>query len=427
MKKQTQIMLMVAAVLVVIAALIVLLTPLRSSLAWRIESTRARVFYWLNPPEEVVFKPRQAAAETVATPVPTQPAIPTSTVAVSPDVVTLTPPPTATPIPTQAALSGIRYTDQHGLWNYCAPATLTMGLSFWGWNGTREDAGQWLKPFEKDKNVMLYEMEAFATEQAGLSAVLRSGGTPELIKALIAGGFPVILEKGTYIRETTTGKVSWMGHYSVLTGYDDLTAEWITQDSYYSADYRIKYDELLKEWRAFNYAFLVIYSPDRQSALDAILGPYSDANYSYQQALEMAAADLNTQQSVDLFFSWFNRGTSLMQLQDYTGAAGAYDQAFQLYPDIEKDLRPWRIMWYQTGPYFAYFYTGRYQDLVDLATTTIEAASEPFIEESFYWRARAYEALGNRDGAIADLRTSLEYHPNFGPSTTFMQQLGISN
>jgi tetratricopeptide (TPR) repeat protein len=116
-----------------------------------------------------------------------------------------------------------------------------------------------------------------------------------------------------------------------------------------------------------------------------------------------------------------------MQLQDYTGAAGAYDQAFQLYPDLEKDLRPWRMMWYQTGPYFAYFYTGRYQDLVDLATTTIEAASEPYIEESFYWRARAYEALGNRDGAIADLRTSLEYHPNFTPSTTFMQQLGISN
>ncbi len=37
--------------------------------------------------------------------------------------------------------------------------------------------------------------------------------------------------------------------------------------------------------------------------------------------------------------------------------------------------------------------------------------AEPVLEESYYWRAVSYNALGNQPRAITDLRTSLEYHP----------------
>ena len=113
-----------------------------------------------------------------------------------------------------------------------------------------------------------------------------------------------------------------------------------------------------------------------------------------------------------------------MRLQDYAGAAAAYDEAFALYPSIAEKERPWRMMWYQTGPYWAYYYTGRYQDVINLATTTLDAMSEPVLEESYYWRALARQTLGDSKGATKDLRSSLEYHPGFEPSLTQLEQLG---
>ncbi len=115
-----------------------------------------------------------------------------------------------------------------------------------------------------------------------------------------------------------------------------------------------------------------------------------------------------------------------MQLQEYASAAAAYDEAFALYPAIPEKERPWRMMWYQTGPYQAYYYTGRYQDVINLSTTALDAMSEPVLEESYYWRAWAREALGDNKGAIKDLRSALNFHPGFEPVLTQLQQLGVA-
>jgi tetratricopeptide (TPR) repeat protein len=434
MRKNIKKILLIVAV--VLAAVIVTasLPPVRDRLANRFDMIRAQIFYRLYPPEESVFTPQQkqevddivrstmqAAVQQAA---PTALVRPTN--APVPDILLITPSPTPEPLPPSVALTGVRYENQHGLWNYCAPATLSMGLSYWGWQGTRLDTGKVLKPFEKDKNVMLYEMEDFVTSQTGFKVLLRSGGTPEVLKRLLVAGFPVIIEKGTYIDEVTTGKISWMGHYNVVTGYDENTREYIVQDSYYSADYHIPFDKLEKEWRAFDYQFLAIYTPDKESQIMSVVGSYQDPVVSNQIAADIASKEIANLTDNERFFAWFNRGTSLVNLQDYMGAAQAYDEAFKIYPDISKDTRPWRMMWYQTGPYFAYFFTGRYKDVIDLATTTLDAASEPYLEESYYWRARALAATGDLKGAGDDLRTSLKYHPDFGPSLQIMQQLGIS-
>jgi tetratricopeptide (TPR) repeat protein len=90
-------------------------------------------------------------------------------------------------------------------------------------------------------------------------------------------------------------------------------------------------------------------------------------------------------------------------------------------------VRPYRILWYQTGPYFAYFYLGRYYDVLNLATTAINAAlDEPAIEESFYWRGMAKKALGDTSGAIADFKLALKYHPGFEPALYQLNQLGVN-
>jgi tetratricopeptide (TPR) repeat protein len=81
------------------------------------------------------------------------------------------------------------------------------------------------------------------------------------------------------------------------------------------------------------------------------------------------------------------------------------------------------MMWYQTGPYFAYYYTGRYVDVLTLADQTLEAMTKPILEESFYWRGLAKEALGDVAGAVADLTTSVALNPNFAPGWAQLARL----
>ena len=424
--------LLLAGFIVAFLALASLFIPsVRERVFWHLDEWSIRLQYALKPPEKQVFVPQatvdidiQATMAAIAQSFTATPQ-PTPTATLPPEQPTLTATPVPTPLPAQASISGVKYIDQHGLWNYCAPANLAMALSFWGWQGDRTDIGNWVKPYEKDKNVMPYELADYVRAQTALSVAQRSGGTLDLVKSFIAAGYPVLAEKGAYMQDIS-GKISWMGHYAVVTGYDDAAAQFITQDSFYHADYKVSYDEFEHGWRAFNDVFLIVYPPEREAEVMALLGPYADETQAFQLAAQKASNEIYQFQGVDQFFAWFNRGTSLVGLQDYLGAAEAYDQAFSVYAQVPDKDRPWRMLWYQTGPYFAYFYSGRYTDVLTLANQTIDAASEPYIEESFYWRAKAREALGDQAGAVDDLRTSLEYHPGFTPSLGELSALGVS-
>lgn len=404
----------------------------RERVLWHFESWRVQIRYALKPPQAAVFVPEATISplavtpsQTLATPTVTPTALPVlaeaSSVAVTP---TALPTPTPTPLPPEVHLTGGRYYDQHGLWNYCAPATLAIALSYWGWEGDRTDIGRVVKPFEKDKNVMPYELADYVESYTGLRALVRAGGTLDLLKRLVAAGFPVVIEKGVYLRDYN-GRLGWMGHYTVVSGYEEAAGRFITQDAYFSPDYPVTYEDLLWQWRSFNYVFLVIYPPEREAEVMAVLGPYADATESYRRAMQTASYEASALSGLEQFFALFNYGTSLVNLQDYAGAARAYDQAFSLMASLPEDKRPWRMMWYQTGPYFAYYYTGRYWDVIRLADTTIGAADQPYIEESFIWRARARLALGDTAGAAEDVRTALEYHPGFIPAVELAQAMHL--
>lgn len=414
------------------------LPPVHERLAWRVDSFISSIKYRLNPPEQVVFVPQQtqspldrmvtatlqaltaSAPAITSTPTPTPVTGEATLVINSPTPVT--PTPTPTPLPALVDLQGI--TQEFQKWNNCGPATLAMALTYWGWEGDQRTTAPFLKPNDRDKNVMPYEMADYVTSQAGLSAIVRSGGDQDTLRRLLAAGFPIVVEKGLYISSE-----GWMGHYQVLSGYDDAKARFTAQDSYTGPgkNVRVPYADMENFWQDFNNVFLVIYPSDREDEVVALLGPLADEVSAFTIAAAQASEQITLLSGRDLFFAWYNRGTSLAALQDYAGAAAAYDQAFSVYAGLGEKERPWRNIWYQTGPYFAYYYTGRYYDVIDLATKTLQfLSSEPTLEESWVWRARAKAALGDTAGAISDLRRSLEYHPNFAPSLQELQLLGAS-
>lgn len=411
------------------------LPPVHDRLAWRVDEMILNLKYRLNPPAQAVFVPQEAEKDLptvtvspTAIPSPTPSLQPTQAMLPSaPALPSQTPAPASTPLPDRVVLEGVIYEDQHGRWNYCAPANLSMALSFWGWQGNRDIVGPYLKPDEKDKNVMPYEMAAYVQENTDLMVFSRVGGNLELLKRFIASGYPVLVEKGTFLRDLT-GVVSWMGHYQVVTGYDDTQEIFITQDSFVKENHEVSYTDMIKGWRAFNYAYLIIFSPEKEAEVTALLGADADETTNYQNAALKASNEIYGLAGIDQYFAWFNRGSSLVNLQDYAGAAAAYDESFAIYPTIPETERPWRMMWYQTGPYFAYFYAQRYYDVLYLADGTLNAMQgDQNLEESYYWRAMAKAALGDTSGAIADYRTSLQYHPGFGPAVYQLKLLGVEN
>ena len=428
------------------------LPPVHSRLAWRIDSLRTQVKYFFNPPEDAIFVP---AEQNQSTPTPIPATITLTNTSLSLELLTTTPTITTTPLPGATKLTNFVYANQCNRWNYCGPANLAMALNFWGWNGKPDDIAAVIKPGENDPNmnfidrgrsdynIMPYEMVDFVNEKTASRALYRYGGDTNLLKRLIAAGFPVIIEKGYYQRDTS-GRISWMGHYSFVTGYDETQRKFVWQDSYPNhcqdnenpalveqegRDNLINYDDLLSGWRSFDYVFIVVYPTNLESEVLEALGPWNDWNWAATNALETARSETTSLTGIDQFFAWFNMGTSEVALQQYTESAFVYDQAFKLYADLsnEESQRPYRILWYETGPYWAYYYTGRYQDVINLANTTLTyLVKTPTLEESLYWRSMAENALAQYDTSFEDMRKAVYYNKNFQAALTRLQEWGVT-
>ena len=425
------------------------LPPVRSRLAWRVAELRSRIFYALNPPEEAIFLPEEQAiieALVQATLINTTPEIsPSPTLAGQTRTPASTPTPTITPtpLPQNVFLKDVVYVHQHGIYNYCSPANLAMALKYWGWEGTRNEIGLALKPGPdnpdmdylarslSDKNVMPYEMVDYVNEQTEFRAFSRLGGDIELLKRFIANGFPVVIEKGYYEWSTVTQEIAWLGHYLFITGYDDNEQAFIVQDAYLSPgeNLYVDYASFSQEWRYFNYVFMLVYPPESEIEVFELLGPWDDTEWAAQHALDTANDEITYLTDGDEFFAWFNKGASHANLGEYDEAKGAFDYAFILYNNLGtgSEQRPYRLMWYRTEPYWAYYYSGSYESVIDLADITLYGTiASPTLEESFYWRGRANEALGDQDRAILDYREAVYLNPNFAPAINQLESLGLT-
>jgi tetratricopeptide (TPR) repeat protein len=354
------------------------------------------------------------AALTPASPETAQPsASPLASATVAPSATPSPVPPTPTPIPTQFSITDITHVYQK--FNNCGPASLTEELTYWGWKGTQADAALVLKPKQDDKNVSPAELYAFLLTQ-GYDAYIRMGGNMDLLKRFIAAGYPPLVEKGFDVPDK-----GWMGHYGVISAYDDKLGVFTIQDTYLGPNIKMTYAEFERNWRAFNFIYLIVFpaGTERDAEVVSLLGEMADLDHSYRVALAHAQAEAPQLSGQAAAFAWFNVGTSLTYLQDYNGAVAAYDQA-------RKIGLPYRMLWYQFGPYRSYYLTGRYRDVVDLAKFAIDSANIPAIEESYYWRGMAEQALGQREPAIADYREAFNWHPGFALAKEALAALGVA-
>ncbi len=320
-------------------------------------------------------------------------------------------PPTTTPIPppTSHYLDGISFFRQG--WNNCGPANLAMGLSFYDWGGNQDDTAAWLKPNNEDKNVTPQQMVDYVNQFTNLRAMWRMAGTLDQLKWLVGNNFMVIVESGY-----EPGGEGWFGHYETVVGYDSSRSTITIYDSYLGRSSRpsIVYSESQfdRQWQTFNRNFIVIYPPNREQELITFMGEdWYDRN---NRARAVRVAQQEASESPNNAFIWFNLGTSLTSLGRYEEAVVAFNRAFEIG-------LPYRMLWYQFMPYEAYLQTGRFDNVIDLANNTLRTTR--YVEETFYFKGRAYELQGDYGSAQVEYENALTFNPNHSQAQAALRRV----
>ena len=289
-------------------------------------------------------------------------------------------------------LRGLRHEYQK--FNNCGPTTLAMNLSYFGRKDTQADVAAITKPNPQDKNVRPDEMAAYAS-RVGLRTIIRVNGTFDQLQALLSNDIPVIIETGL-VKEPQ----GWMGHYRLVIGYD--TMQITTMDSYDGPSVKITYADVDTLWRQFNRLYIVIYSPQQETLVRAILGDARDDQTMYAQAVARARVEI--ERDAQDAFARFNLGSSLVGLKRYAEAATEFDRA-------RAQGLPWRMMWYQFEPFEAYLQTKQYDKTIALANEILSKATD--LEEAYYYKGLALRGLGREAEARQAFETALKYNPNY--------------
>lgn len=402
-------------------------------LNYHFNQARAKVFYFFRRPQEQIFLPAQSGTQISTQSIsasPTQTPLSTAT----PNLSTLQPNstpstplleteialPTPIPLPVNFQIPGIE-PEKQGM-NNCGPTTLGIYLGYYGVQTDQYQIASLIHQLPDDRNVGLEEMRDYVLAQTDLKAIVRFGGDYDLFRRLVSQGFPVMLERGFY----TASSNEWMGHFGLVTGYDQEAGTIHVPDTYLGhTDF--KEAELERLWMHFAYAYLLIYPEKQEAAIQSILGNQWDTaeNASYALALmrEKAQEEYNDLHAEDKFFAKFGVGVAAMLNQNTREAALAFDDAFTAYAQLPAYKRPFRVMWYLFGPYESYFATERFQDCVNLAQNTIANSSSSGLEESWYWRGKCTQALGDKNSAAFFYQKALEWHPGWKPAQEALQSL----
>lgn len=338
---------------------------------------------------------------------------------------------TATPVPVvvqpaatatlsaPAALPPSAYVEGVGMvWqdlNRCSAAAFTIQLSFFDeFTGDYGAIMKRLNPNIEDVSARVEEMVTIAADY-GLKGVVRRGGTIQLMKQILVAGFPVLIENSYY--EGGGGFKDWMSHNRVLVGYDDAAGVFIIKDSLLGngddkKGIRMKYEDVDERWRDFNRDYLVLYRPNQEEAVKAVLGPMWDETANAEWVLQQADADDAAGHKDS--FTTYNRGWALLQL-------GRTDEAVAAFDEAQRVGLPWRFFWYDFTVFEAYLKVGRYDDVITLVTRTL--SNTKGVEEMYYYVALAYLGKGNTERAKANLQAALYRNQYFAEAQTKLDEL----
>lgn len=223
---------------------------------------------------------------------------------------------TASALPAAVTLENIRH-EQQGPDN-CGPVT---ALTILGYHGTRVTQGQAvsaLKDSPRDPQVTSLELAAYFG-QYGLRSMIRSAGTPELIRSLVARGLPVVVQQRLHARSN-------VAHFRTVYGY--RSGRFLTSDPLRGPALWLTEAEFRHLWHYYNGEYLIAYPASRQAEVYAVLGGDVRAATNWQRLKALATRNASAQPNDP--YHWWGLGKANLRLGNVKAATENFDRAVAL-------------------------------------------------------------------------------------------------
>ena len=307
-----------------------------------------------------------------------------------------------------ALLENPKHTYQ--TFNNCGPATLSMMLSWYGKDVSQKELGDVMRPYQvasgdnDDKTIFTYEFVEWARVY-GLESIGKVNGDIELLKTFTANGIPVVVKTWLHVDDD-------IGHFRIVRGFDESKQVIIQDDSYEGPNKKISYFDFLSMWQPFNYAYIIVYTPEQKDLVEAIMGEESDEKIAWQNAL--TRAEKEAELDPENVYTFFNISTSNYHL-------GEFQKSVEAYERVEAKL-PRRMLWYQIEPIQAYKDLGNYQRAFQIADNILGSGNRAF-SELYQLKGEIYLAQGDKDKARQEFELAVQYNQNFEPAKSSLNSL----
>lgn len=283
--------------------------------------------------------------------------------------------------------------------NNCGPATLSMAMAWYGVKVPQEELASKMRPFQHpkgdndDKTIFTYEFVNWANEY-GLEAVGRVNGDIELLKKFISNGIPVVVK--TWLKPNED-----IGHFRLVTGYDENKQIIVQDDSYEGPNKKISYYDFLTMWQAFNYSYVVVYTPELKEKVESIIGEEVDEKIAWENSLRRAEEESLKEDKNP--YPHFNISTASYHLGDYERSVKEYEKV--------ENVLPKRMLWYQIEPIKAYQELKNYDKVFEIIEKILENGNRSF-SELYMIRGEIYLEQGFKDKAKEQFELALKYNIN---------------
>lgn len=206
--------------------------------------------------------------------------------------------------------------------NNCGPAAVVMALSTLGVNANQETARLALRGPDVRRGMGPQGVGPWVQQNFDLRSTWRNGGTIDTIKALVANGFAPMVTQ--WMQDPWVSRIA---HWRTVRGYDDAAGVVYVNDSMLGNMVGLPYEWFGRNWQSFSYRYMVIYKPEDEKLLKAIMGPQVSDAIMRRDLYERAKSEALTQNTN---FSWLAYGEAAYSFGMFEEAVAAFEKGLSM-------------------------------------------------------------------------------------------------
>jgi len=227
---------------------------------------------------------------------------------------------TNTALPAKADVGPMRH-----LWqtlNNCGPASVVMALSTLGVDADQEEARLALRGTDVRRGMGPGGVDPWVSSLYGLRSISRLNGTIELMKHFVANGFAPMVTQ--WMQDPSISRIA---HWRVVRGYDDAAGTFYANDPMLGNMVPLSYDWFGRNWQSFSYRYMVIYKPEDEKLLNAIMGPQVSDAVMRRDLYQRAKTEALTQNTN---FAWLAYGEAAYSFGMFEEAVAAFEKGLSM-------------------------------------------------------------------------------------------------